>query len=532
MAKIPEYDSNIVPNSTINTHQASGVSAGAGLEKLGQGISTLGQGIEEFQARNEIAKTYKGVSNIHVGADNDVKNLSKPMDENGVTDYVAKLDENYAKVREQIGTGKALESFDKLVATDRKSIIDNLNTRNVHLMREQRVEQYAGTQKDYSRIIFDKPDQLTFDQSVQHMSDFATSLTGVDDSLKQKLVRESGKEFSFSNFNGVLQTYGGSEAKKVLSDGRYDNYVDGTEKAQMAKAADSYDKAKLGELAQARRDAREARQDKDEKMSNAFLKLNAEKKLSIDTILNSDVSAHVKKEFMKMLSDQKEGVFVDQSPPQAKLFDRIRLPDNDPNKIFDQMQLLQEAQKMGLRDQKSLNFLSDSLEQDKSAQGKAEYQGKQKAYDYLKNTMMQKQRFGIDDKIGSKRYNQAVADLNDVFAAGVKQGKDPLDMLNPTSKDYIVSKVANMHAKTPEELIAEQVQESRIARVKRGEEIQAIENRPQYMSASEMLKVEKDNKTVSTSPSSVSTTTSAQSRPEARKPGESAAEYLKRTGSK
>lgn len=536
MPKITPYESQVVPEGGYNTAQANPNKIGnaEAFSDVGQGLQKLGAGIYDYADRHQSSQAALDLSGIHVDIQNELESMQTPLEGDSLEKFKAKYQDRINAASEKITNPRAREYFDKISATDQKSIYGMLAHKNATLIGAQQRENFVGTSKNLSTSVFNQPGVGNFNNSIAQLDEQATKLTGENVGLQKQLVREQGRGISFSNFKGNMIKAGGAYAKGLLDAGTYDRFLDGNDKATLTHEADVFDRSKKAQRDDSWQEKQRAQKDADDKISREFLKLDLDNMLSPDRIVLSEASPHVQEYFLNRIASKGYGgdkLYV--ATKKAALFDRIQLPEEDPKHIGSLDQLLEEAKgsyaskdekdgKVKIMNQlppRDLNDLSTYLQEKES--NPAAWQLKQRAFKAGKNIIVRPTSFGRSDPIGDEKYNAFVSDFNATLKAKVDAGADPIDLTDPTSKDYLVPKIARKYTRTPQELIQEQVQMQR--KTKAADVQSTLEQKQINATAPKFAGPNPVQQQVATS-------SAVQANPKARIPGESLQQWKKRVG--
>lgn len=259
-------------------------------------------------------------------------------------------------------------------------------------------------------------------------------------------------------FDAALASGAFDRAKELMT--RYGGYLDGQTSTTMEKRIRLEQEVQENKRKQAENEYQSNLQD------SMFNKLVAGNLTTAD-ISNSGLKGRSKYQFMQLL----EKTNVDpQDVSHPVLFNdltrRVYAGENDPRRIVDENQINQYIANGELSAKEGLTLRRQVQELRKPEDAEARKYGAVAAKEwgrYLQmghNVLVKTNAMGMTDPDGAVGFYNWQAAQRAKWDAGIAAGKDPMDMLNPASKDYLGTPVQ----KTPQQIMQEQAERMRAAR--------------------------------------------------------------------
>lgn len=181
--------------------------------------------------------------------------------------------------------------------------------------------------------------------------------------------------------------------------------------------------------------------------------------LSTQDILNADLPAFgegSKKQFLDMLDASVRKDAKSDPATFNSLFSRIHLPDGDPHKIVNENALNQYLGK-GLSIE-SLQKLREEITGNQTEAGKAEAELKKGLLDVAKSTLTRSNPLiGLRDPTGDEQLQRYTSWFLDEYKRQREAGKSSQQLLNPGSPDYLGSRIRT-YARSPQQIMDDMTQ--------------------------------------------------------------------------
>lgn len=210
-----------------------------------------------------------------------------------------------------------------------------------------------------------------------------------------------------------------------------------------------------------------AKSEAQQKTQNDLLSALVNGKLTTDQIMNSNLDAFgsgSKHQFISMLE---RGDAQDTKHPVLynELVKRIYLPEDDQNRLADEKDIYAHISAGDLSAKEGHQLASQIQELRKPDDAEAKKYGKTAAKawgDYAKlgrEVLVKTNAMGMTDPNGANEFYNWQFRQKALWEKRIAEGKDPLDLLNPDSKDYL----GTPKAKSPQQIMREQAERMRSA---------------------------------------------------------------------
>jgi hypothetical protein len=247
-------------------------------------------------------------------------------------------------------------------------------------------------------------------------------------------------------------------AEEQLNSGKWDEYLSPGQKQELASAIRTEKRAKKAEADLYDANSKRLKQERDGQIENDFIARAVNGTLNVRDIIDSPLDARAKEHWLDRIEKEARQEVKPNGTVIAGLFDRIYLPDGDPNKITDEKELNQHFRHLGFE---NLQKLRNELAGKNTIQGRHENALKKSVFDTYKNQITKANPLlGIKDQDGDENYTRFLLAAKDFIEAKKKEGKTNQQIFDPDSPDY-VGRIAKQFVKTRSELIKSQTQSLR-----------------------------------------------------------------------
>lgn len=493
MPKITPYQMQTSAASAPQVRSLDVGGSGRGFQQFAEGIKELGAGIEKAQEQSDVSNLHAEMSKTH--ADLTVA-YQKALQE-GTLDadqFNQFAQDKIDKVGENVKTRAGRNFYTQGSAELKGHFLEQAAMGQAELRGEQAKANYTQSLNSSTSALMNDPSTFDFvNQQQQQGIDALVATSGLPAKHAAELKVHSQNELAKSSVRGWIQL-NPEEAKGQLQSGKWDNYISGDEKKQLFGEADQGVRAREIENERIKKGQREALELEQKGTQNDFLQAMNDGKLNSKTILNSNLDAFgsgSKEQFLQLLKRNNEEKIKTDSGTYINIWDKIHLPDGDPNKIVDENDLNKYMGRgLTLTD---INAFRAEMQGKKTIQGQDESDLKKGVIDIAKGKLTKSNPLtGFRDPIGDENFqrwhSQFLADFNEKK----QKGKSTKDLLDPKSPDYLGGTI-DTYVRTNQQIIQDLV---------------------------------KTNKRPAANTAPVAPAVTA----EPRKAGESAADYLKRTG--
>lgn len=319
------------------------------------------------------------------------------------------------------------------------------------------VQDHQDTLNNISATVQSDPSSLKMNLDTYYLSVDTLVESGQIDRVSAMKLKEDGERNITRNSVQGWINLDPEYAKKKLDSGEYDEVLGGDGIKQMHSQADQAIRAKELEKERIMRLEEKARKQKQKEIQNDFLNRMSEEKLTMDDVLKSDLDAFglgSKKVFMDILAKKDDPKSTN---PQTfnTLFNRIHLPDGDPNKIVDENELNQYmANGLSFEDFKKLR--NEVMGKGTEA-GRIEGDLKKQILKTAEAALTKRNPLtGYADPVGELQYSKYLSWFMEAYRQGRKEGKSPRELLDPASKDYL-GKEISQYTKSGEQTLNESI---------------------------------------------------------------------------
>lgn len=200
--------------------------------------------------------------------------------------------------------------------------------------------------------------------------------------------------------------------------------------------------------------AKQALELQQKKTQNGFLSAMQNGQLTADKVLNSNLDpfgSGSKDEFLNMLRARDKAPKTD-STTFNELFARINLPDTAPGKITNANQLNSYLID-GRLDIQDLDKLRAEVEHKGTADGEAEAKLKSGIFEVAKSTLTKSNPLiGLQDPIGDESLQRFTSWFLSEYQRQRGAGKTPTELLSPDSPDYLGKRITN-YVRNPQQIM-------------------------------------------------------------------------------
>lgn len=508
MPKIREYDLQTQGSAPVagKRIEGSSIDVGRGLMAAGQGMQELGQGMAIRDEQADISLVNAEIAKRQAEQSNKWQETLKSADPNDRevgSKFIEQFDESFADLGDKVSTSAGRRHLGDMTARLRAHMSETVMQGQAELAGFAAKENIKSTISNFSSSLLNDPS--SFNQSLElfHQGVDAQVASGAIPAYAAEAIKRDGAGALAKSTIRGWTSLDPEGAKKQLSEGRWDQYLDGDQKHQMIGEADQTMRAREMEKEHLQRMQEKARAERQRVTQNQFITKMVDGALSPRDIIESNLEpfgSGSKEQFLGLLKSSSKNKLETDGATFQSLFERIHLPEGDPNKIVDENQLNEYVGK-GL-DFTALNQLRSEVQGKNTSQGGIESDLKRQLMDVAKGQLTKSNALtGIRDPQGDEQLLKFNTFFLTEYEAQRKQGKTAIQLLDPSSPDYLGKQLARF-SRSQEQIMRD------MAKNVRG---------PQPSQTPEPLPTPNPN--AFTRPKPVV---------EGRKPGESAADYLKR----
>lgn len=442
---VHEYtaDANVAgPYETRQARNADTGGLGSAIAKFGGQAGAVSDVIQKREAQSEITSLNSQMAQAHAdftGNLDDTLQGADPNDSNISEKFMQSYDDQMGQVADNISTPEGRQYFEKANSQMRAHFQIKSMQGQAALAGDNAVQQTTDSINQYSTSLMNDPGSFESIKGLNGMAVQAMVENGVlPENAAAKLTSTANNQFAKAAVRGTISLDPNS-AKQQLAGGAWDSYITGDEKYTLQREADQGISAQGIEQKRQQSVADQQKADAQTGTQNQFLQKMVNNQLSTNDVLHSNLEAFgtgSKEQFIKMIQTaQTEGIKTNPVTYQS-LFNRIHLPDGDPNKITDENALNSYMGK-GLN-LTGINQLRGEIQNRKTDTGRDESDLQKTFLDVVKDRLVKSNPIvGLKDPGGEENYLRYMSDFYPAFQAAKKAGKSPTSLLTPGSPDYM-----------------------------------------------------------------------------------------------
>jgi len=467
MPVIREYQSQTRTPGAINTPQYSadqfGAAQGRALEKAGEAVSGIGEQIakrvDQQNTSDVTAKITKANADLSIKLQETIRTAT-PGDPKPFEDYQKEVDDTIGAIGEEARSSGARAFFSEASARIKGNLSKTSAEGQAELIGIKAVTDYTQTQNNLTTAALADPSSLMLQRELHTAS--IENLVNSGQLPRDKAIKlqmQGDEALSKAAIRGWTQL-NPEYAREKLKSGEFDSTLGGDGKMQMLGEIDQAVRAK--EIEQERRLREQERIVKQQQQitQNQFLVKMTERNLTTKDILNSNLEAFgsgSKEQFlnmMKIANSPDEKLKTDPST-MISLFNRIHLPDGDPNKILNDSDLNQYfGRGLSMAD---LGKLRDEIQGQNTEEGKIEADMKKQVFEIARGKLTKSNPLtGFRDPIGDEQMARFQTYFLEEFKKQRAAGKSAVSLLSPDSPEYL-GKQITQYVRTPQQMMKDMV---------------------------------------------------------------------------
>lgn len=435
-----------------------GAAEGRALTQLGQATQTAGNQLYKRAEQKEVSELNKKLSKVQ--ADNaialqDLIRNTEPGDEKAFEEFERQAEERVNKASEGLETISGRNYFEETSSKLTQNLRVSTARTKAELDGEKAVLDYTESVSNLTAGLISDPSSLE------------TSITlheqGIDNLVAQGLLpaaqagklKQSGRKDLIKSSIRGWNKLNPEHAKAKLASGEFDKYIGGDTKVQLFGEIDQSIRAREIEAERQKKREREILAQEQTATQNEFLRAMEEGKLTANDILNSNLDAFgsgSKEQFLRMMKTEASSTRLKTNPGTfINLFDRINLPDGDPEKITSEAQLNDYlGNGLSITD---LQKLREEVNGAKTEKGRIEIEQRKNLFNVAKSKLSKANpMLGIVDPEGEEKVMLFQQFVYDEMERHKKEGKPLRDLFNPLSKDYLGNAI-DSYKSSPQEIM-------------------------------------------------------------------------------
>lgn len=430
-----------------------------GEQAIGQAIGEIGKRLRRREEQDDVSNLDKQLSQAQAdfttqfntafeeaGEDADAGKIS--------ADLIKGFEDHVATIKENVNTRAGDFYFQKHSQNIRNNLVNTAAAGQARLVGARAVSNISTSLNNRSTTLLNDPSQL--DSSIEAQNEAIDGHIGPGfsraDATKLKAIAESN--LAKSAIRGFIRI-DPVQAQKDLEANKWAKLgVTGDTSAQLFSEASQEIRRLEIEAGRLKKESEDLKKERDQVIQNDFLDKLVENKLTTRDIRDSALDpfgSGSKNAFLALLQSQNSGTNRTDPVTHSNLFQRIHLPDGDPNKILNENDL-NEFVGVGIT-MEDLNGLRKEIQGSRTTAGKNIASMKQGVINQAKNALIKENPLlGISDPAGHENFNKFNAFFLEEFARKRKEGIPAKDLLTPGNKEYL-GDVINNYQKSPQEII-------------------------------------------------------------------------------
>jgi hypothetical protein len=458
--KIREYTTQSEVAGAVGGRRATAEDFGfaKGIEALGEGVEKLGDGVYKAAENSELSSLHATFSEKEF----EYRKYIKEAHQDGTLDMEEFLEDyntTMEGIREGISTKAGQDFFTRQMAEQRKALALSAFDYQADLAGQKaRQDQEVAINNLSGALVVDPTD---LEGTISRYASGVENLTeqGLPRAEVDKILMAGKTQLTTAAVKGWIDL-NVDYAEQQLKQGKFDNYLNGEQKAALLGDVAAKRRAVEVEAERRKKLQQEEREAQQKKTQNEFLAKAVQGKLSADEILKSNLEAFgsgSKNQFIDMLEAQSKQALKTDPGTFRELYKRIHLPDGDPDKLLDENEL-NEYLIAGKLNMESLNDLREEIHGSHTEEGKALAAAKKQVFDQADAALVQANPLaGIKDPIGEQQMLKFRALVRQKEKELIKQGKSPHVLFDPSSQEY-VGKHISQFARNPFEALTDSIE--------------------------------------------------------------------------
>ncbi len=388
---------------------------------------------------------------------------SIPEKKNFADELMSEYDKEIAELGSNITTNSAKDFLNINSNNMRGQFVNTSMAAQVEMASLKSKEAYSKTRNNLSSSVRTDPTSFDVAKNLHNAQVENFIKDGGDRAAATQLRLEGERDLAVSTVRGWIDL-NPALAKKQLESGAYDPYLPGNTRDQMLGEIEQASNGKLIDDERAKRLQKEEIETRRSQTQNTLIEKYANGELTVKEVLASnDLEAFgsgSKDQFIKMLSSNAASpVKKDDTQVYRSLWDRINLPDGNPQKLTDPNELNAFVGR-GITPS-TLKFFRDEISGAKTPEGKVEAQLKSGLVDIAKNQLTRSNPLtGIKDPTGDENLQRYMSTMLKEYNEQRAKGKSAYELLSPESPDYLGKTIKN-YVRSQKQIMSDYVKQAK-----------------------------------------------------------------------
>lgn len=440
-----------------------GAAEGRALEAAGGAVQNAGmvvaKRLDQENTSDVTAKLAKANADLAIDLQQTIR-TAEPGDKKVFEDYNKRVEDTMGKIGEEASTESARAYFSEASSRIKGTLSKTSADGQAELSGIKAVQDYTSTLNNLSTASMADPSSAQLQKDLHKQALENLVKTGALPREKAlQLETQGNMNLAKASVRGWIEL-NPEYAKQKLKEGAFDQDLGADGKAQLFGEADQAIRGKEIEQERRERQMEKVQAKQRQVTQNTFLSKMEKGELSSKDILNSNLEAFgsgSKEQFlgmMKKLNSPDEKLKTD---PQVMigLYNRIHLPDGDPNKLFDENELNNHfGNGLSWAD---LGRLRDEMQGSQTEEGKHANDMKKQLFEVAKGKLTKSNPMtGFKDPQGDENMTRFMGQFYDEYKMARAKGKTDRELLSPDSPDYL-GKSISMYQRTPQQIMRDLV---------------------------------------------------------------------------
>jgi len=425
-----------------------GSASGSALRDIGEGVKKFSDGVLERMEQSEVSALNSDFADAQADFTTqwqETLRTAKPGDNTIADKFLEDFDKHVERMQEGASTRAGQLYFAKASSEMRSQFAVTAQSAQAELAGQKARLDYTNTVSKLSSSLLDDP--TLYGKNVQMHDDALGALVGtkaISPMLAAQLREKGMPDLAQSAVRGRIRV-NPRAVEAELASGKWDNVISGDAKHTLYGEARQALSAQKTMADKSRLDQESAKAAAQNARQTEYLKKFYDGKLDIKDVLNDGLldsfGSGSKQQFLNMAEERNKagGAAKRDSGTVSRLFDQIHLPDGDPKKITDENQLnnyFGTGQGKGL-DESALNFLRAEVQGKKTVEGANAAKLKVAMTDAAKDAIVKKDVFGLADPDGLSVYVEYLSDFTKEWQEKVAAGVPARSLVDPKSPEYM-----------------------------------------------------------------------------------------------
>lgn len=518
MPVIREYQQKTDVPGPINRPAYSadqfGAQQGRALEAAGGAVmgaaDVMAKRLDQENTSDVTQKLTKANADLAIDLQETIRK-AEPGDKTAFEEYNKRVEETIGKIGEDASTVSARAFFGEASVRIKGQLSKTAYDGQAELSGIKAVSDYTNTVNNLSAATMADPSSVGLQRELHKQAIENLVATGQLPRAKALELERQGDtslaKASVRGWIGLNPDY----AKQKLKSGEFDAQLGAEGKLQLLGEVDQAVRGKEIDAERRRQEQERVVKKQQQQTQNDFLAKLVDGDVSAKDILNSNLEAFgsgSKEQFLQLMKarNSPEEKLKTDPTTMITLFNRINLPDGDPNKLVDENELNKYVGNgLSFPD---LNRLRDEMQGTQTEAGKIEADLKRQVFEIAKGKLTKSNPLtGFRDPIGDENMQKFMVGFFEEYKAQRAKGKSARELLTPGNEFYI-GKNIDSFVRTPQQIMRD---------------LAPKRARPQTNGLADLMKPQTNEAGAKTF------TAPPKAEPLPRQPGESPADYLKRT---